>query len=195
MLTRSSLMASNPRSTPRARSLSGAGYDSPRVRPMPHIRMVTAKQNRSLLLSSPLAFSCRRCSGGCERSRNFSTASRAGAIYSLHPHHRHHRQGNAVSLRQSTSAAPLTAPRSLPMPGIIAPMPLFQWRQLSGFLSRSSAAKNGKARMITRPCSPVPLSLPQGRGYSARLCAKFSIPRRAAKLARVFDTLHVPSPA
>ena len=55
--------------------------------------------------------------------------------------------------------------------------------------------ENGNARMITRPCSPVPLSLPQGRGYSARRCAKFSIPRRVVKLVRIFEALHVPSPA
>src|SRR6266480_3894512 len=83
------------------------------------------------------------------------------------------------------SAAPLTAPRSQPTPGIIAPMPLFQWRQLSEFPSHLSAAKNGNARMIMLPCSPAPSSLPPGRGYSARLCAKFSIPRHAVKLARV----------
>src|SRR5947208_778132 len=59
------------------------------------------------------------------------------------------------------------------------------------FPLRSLAAKNGNGRMIMLPCLPVPSSLPPGRVYSARRCGKFSIPRRAVKLSRVFDALHV----
>ena len=192
---RSSLMASNLPSTPRARSLSGAGYDSPRVRPMPLIRMATAKQSRSLLSSSLLAFSW----------PPLLWQLRAFAKFFYRITGRRHLLSSSSSSPSSSrdrcsapsadSAVPLTAPRSQPTPGIIAPMPLFRWRQLSEFPSRLSAAKNGNARTITPPCSPVPLSLPQGHGCSARRCAKFSIPRRVAKLARIFDALHVQSPA
>src|SRR5881394_1533072 len=47
--------------------------------------------------------------------------------------------------------------------------------------------------IISLPCSPVPSSLRPGHVYSLRLYVKFSIPRRAVKLARVFDVLHVQS--
>ena len=162
MLTRSSLMASNPRSTPRARSLSGAGYDSPRVRPMPLILMATAKRNRSLLLSSPLAFSwppllwrLRAFAKffyritGLRHSRSSSSSSPSSSKESLF--RSVSRLGRAID---STAVKPT--------PGIIAPMPSLQWRQLSEFPSRLSAAKNGKVRMITRPFSPAALSRPHG---------------------------------
>src|SRR5438034_6149753 len=155
------------------------------------IPMATARRNRSLLLSSPLAFLPRPLLWQLRAFANFFCRT-------MGPRHSLSSCWSSLSLlrnrcfaRSADSDVPSTAPRSPPTPGIIAPTPLFRWPQPSGYPLRSLAAKNGNGRMIMLPCLPVPSSLRPGPVYSARHCGKFSIPRRAVKLSRVFDALHV----